>query len=84
MYDQATQADYAEPSVFWSVDTPGGPIMLAQCMHPESNGEHPDVPLSRQCEEHARTLYYCDDQAEVWCDGRPPEYEWHALRFVRA
>src|SRR4029434_6018038 len=81
-YDLETQADYAEPTIFWSVDTPGGSILLAQCAHPDSNGEHPDVPLQMRCEQHQRTAYYCDDLARIWCDGGPPEYVWHFLELI--
>ena len=62
---------------FWSMDTPVGPIMIAPCMHPEAAGERPDIPLSRQCEVHHRTWYWCLDNEIAWCDGGPPEYEHH-------
>jgi hypothetical protein len=70
------------PATFWSLDTPGGPILVAPCQHPESVEEHPDIPLSRLCELHQRTWYWCLDKQEAWCDGGPPEYRWHASDLV--
>jgi hypothetical protein len=74
----------AEPVavVFWSIQTPGGPILLAECRHPESNGERPDVPLSDMCQLHTRSISYCADEGILWCDGGPPSYRWHAFDFV--
>jgi hypothetical protein len=69
--------------VFWSVHTPGGGILLAPCLHPESNAEHPDVPLSISCDQHQRTIYYCDDRGDLWCDGGPPDYVWHDFEVSR-
>lgn len=62
---------------FYSLDTPAGPILLAPCLHPESNGERPDIPLGRSCEQHGRTWYWCLDNETAWCDGGPPEYVHH-------
>jgi len=66
---------------FWSFETPGGPIMVAQCMHPEANGEQPDLPLDLRCEQHMRTVYYCLERG-LWCDGGPPDYRWHRFDIV--
>ena len=57
---------------FLSVSLPdeyGGSILLAACMHPESSGERWDLALAFQCPEHHRTVYYCDDNGVLWCDG---------------
>jgi len=72
----------ALPATFWSLDTPAGPLLLAPCVHPTSNAEHPDIPLSVTCPRHLRTWYWCLDRAEAWCDGGPPEYEHHAAELV--
>jgi hypothetical protein len=78
----AEPGTWAVAPAFWSVDTPdGGSLLLSQCSHPESDAEHPDVPLGMQCEVHNRTLYYCDDLSVVWCDGGDPEYAWHRMRL---
>jgi hypothetical protein len=67
---------------FWSMDTPGGGILVLECRHPESNGEHPDVPLgSLWCQPHQRSIHYCDDRGELWCDGGPPAYRWHGFEL---
>jgi hypothetical protein len=66
------------PATFYSLDTPAGPLLLAPCLHPDSDAEHPDIPLSRSCELHGRTWYWCLDRAEAWCDGGPrTDYTWH-------
>lgn len=67
---------------FWSLDTPGGPLMVAPCLHPEANAERPDVPLNVFCSLHNRTWYWCEDRNEAWCDGGPPDYHWHEGELV--
>ena len=70
----------ALPATFWSVDTPAGSVLVAPCVHPESNQERLDVPLGGLlCPVHARTIYYCDDRSALWCDGGPPDYAFHEL-----
>lgn len=54
---------------FYSFDTPVGDLMVAPCLHPESNAERPDVPIGMQCPEHNRTAYLCLDNSVLWCDG---------------
>lgn len=72
-------------SLFWSFDTPGGPVMVAQCMHPESNAERPDVAMGRTCPDHPRTVYLCLDNSVLWCDGGPGSdglYHAHELELT--
>lgn len=69
----------ALPATFWSLDTPAGPLLIAPCLHPESNQERPDLPLSIACPDHGRSVYWCEDQGVLWCDGGPPDYAFHEL-----
>lgn len=67
-------------ATFWSLDTPAGPLLVAPCLHPESDQERPDVPLGGLlCPRHMRTVYYCQDRGELWCDGGPPDYALHEM-----
>lgn len=69
-------------ATFYSLDTPAGSILVAPCLHPDSNAERPDVPLSLSCDAHNRTVYVCLDFGGLsWCDGGAPEYRWHWLRL---
>lgn len=72
----------ADAYTFWSFDTPGGPVMVTACMHPEADGERPDIPLGRTCEAHNRTWYWCLDLDMAWCDGGSPAFSWHAGQLV--
>ena len=59
---------------------PGGQLTAVECQFPEAVDGGIDLALPWVCSLHGRTIWWCLNAAMLWCDGGPPEYEWHDPR----
>lgn len=63
--------------VVWQIDLAGyHTLTVFECRYPEAVDGGYDLPLT-MCQHHARTVYWCLDRHVLWCDGGPPDYNWH-------
>lgn len=71
----------AEPEqVVWQIDLsdePGHQLIASQCLYPDSIDGGYDLALPVTCPEHGRTIWWCLNVALLWCDGGPPDYDYH-------
>lgn len=58
-------------------DWPGGELIAHECRYPDAADGGLDLVLPVQCQEHARSVYWCLNAGILWCDGGPPEWEVH-------
>ena len=83
MYDLETQhamADEPAETPYYVVelgDWPGGTLTLVDCAYPDAPDGGGDIALPVQCQDHARTVYWCLNAGVLWCDSGPPDYEVH-------
>lgn len=69
---------FAETNLnLWEIDLAGyHTLTVISCVYPDAVDGGYDLPLN-MCSAHARTVYWCLDRHQMWCDGGPPDYEWH-------
>jgi len=69
-----------EPGAVWEMefgDFPGGVQTAMVCAFPDAVDGGMDLCLPVLCETHHRSVWWCLNAHLLWCDGGPPEYEYH-------
>jgi hypothetical protein len=63
-------------------DIPGHALLGTKCQYPECEDGGYSLTLGPLCETHNRSVYFCVNQHILWCDGGPPDWEYHRVSCV--
>jgi hypothetical protein len=66
-----------EPWTLEFGDFPGGTTIAMICEYPDAIDGGFDIATPNHCLAHSRTIWWCLNMAVLWCDGGPPDYEYH-------
>jgi hypothetical protein len=63
-------------------DWPGGVLIASTCQFPDAPDGGLDISTDKWCHDHTRTVHWCLNAGVFWCDGGPPDYEYHLMEFA--
>ena len=54
-------------------------VSAFECRYPEAVDGGTDLVLGEVCDRHPRSIYWCLETGSLWCDGGPPDWDWHTV-----